>query len=372
MKLSQILVSIFGISIQILCAGCGQSGSEWAGSISRDAGVVVVKNPIEPKYGSEVFSLEEELSIGESEGSDEYMFQDVTGITVNGDGDIYVLDSEAKHVKVFDRHGQYLRTFGKEGEGPGEFQLPRSIECMPWEEIIVSGFNRISYFDLQGEYLRNLPMSLVRLSRPQHDTDGNILGLVIDREKEVYVLQKFDKDLNLLMSFTDSPLPTSGEYRNKRSILFPVLRWDVINDDQVVCGFAGDGYVIEIFDGAGTLLRRIEKEYDPVEVDQKDAKELLEGYPAQLRDTVYAPKHYPPYRTVSTDDQGRIFVITYEKTPNEEGYMFDVFDAEGIYIAKIQMKSSPRIFKNSRMYTVEENEDGFHVIKRYRIGWNLQ
>ena len=372
MKRNQTLAGILAISIPVLCAGCGQSGSEWAGSISRDAGVVVVKNPIEPKYGSEVFSLEEELSIGESEGSDEYMFQDVTGITVNGDGDIYVLDSEAKHVKVFDRHGQYLRTFGKAGEGPGEFPLPRSIECMPWEEIIVSGFNRISYFDLQGEYLRSLPMSIVRPLRPQHDTDGNILGLVIDREKEVYALQKFDKDLNLLVSFTDSPLPTSGEYRTKRSLFFPILRWDMLADTQVVCGYAGEGYVIKIFDGVGNLMRRIEKECDLVEVDQENAEEQLKDLPAQVRDSYFAPKYYPPFRALSTDDQGRVFVITYETTPDEEGYMFDVFDAEGIYISKIQMKSSPRVFKNDRMYTIEENEDGFHVVKRYRIGWNLQ
>jgi hypothetical protein len=57
---------------------------------------------------------------------------------------------------------------------------------------------------------------------------------------------------------------------------------------------------------------------------------------------------------------------------DEAGYMFEVFDTEGVYIAEIHLKSRPRLFKNDRMYTVEEDEDGFHVVKRYRIGWNLQ
>jgi len=351
--------------------GCGKRSGGWEGSISEETGVVIVKNPILPKYGPEVFSMEEELSIGESEGSDEYMFQEVTGIAVNVEDNIYVVDYKAKHVKVFDKHGRHMRTFGKPGEGPGEFQLPRTIEYAPWDEIILGDINRITYFDLEGEYKKDLPMSRVRLLGLKHDTDGNILGLVIDRENDVYALQKFDRDLNYLNSFASSPLPSSGDFRTKRSLFFPVLRWDMLNDRQVVCGYAGEGYVIKIFDETGTLIRRIEKEYDPIEVDQKEAEEQLKEMPAQVRDSYYAPKTYPPFRTLSADDQGRIFVITYEKTPDEKGYMFDVFDAKGVYIVKIKLKSRPRFFKNGRMYTVEEDDAGFHIVKRYRIGWNL-
>jgi hypothetical protein len=355
-----------------MCAGCGSGGSEWGGSISQEAGVVVVKNPVEPKFGPEVFSLEEELSIGVSEGSDRYMFQEVRGIVATPDGNIYVLDSEAKHVKVFDKQGEYLRTFGKAGEGPGEFQLPRTIECAPWDEIIVGDINRISHFDLEGEYKKDLPLSRVRLLRPYHDTEGNLLGLVIDREKQVYALQKFDGDLNFLADFASSPLPTSTNFRNKRSIFFSVLSWDLINENQVVCGYAGEGYVLEIFDSAGTQIRRIEKAYDPVKVDPQDAEEQWKEFPVELRDSYYVPDFYPPYRVVTADNQGRIFVMTYEDPPDEEGYMFDVFDQEGICIAKIYLKSRPRCFRNDRMYTVEEDADGFHVVKRYLVRWDLR
>jgi len=368
------LLPSWAILLQIcfcLCAGCGSRGSEWGGSISEDAGVFVIKNPMDPKFGPEVLSMEEELSIGESEGSEEYMFQEVTGIAVNAEGDIYALDYEARHVKVFDAQGRYKRTFGKAGEGPGEFQLPRTIECTPWEEIAVGDINRITYFDLEGGYKKNLPMSQVMMFRIQHDTAGNILGLVNEREQEAYELQKFDKDLNHLVSFASSPLPSSGEFRNHVSLFFPVLRWDVTHDDRVVCGYAGEGYVIKVFDASGALLRRIEKEYVPVEVDQAEADEQMQGLPAQVRNHYYAPKYYPPYRYIITDDRGRIFVITYENTPDEKGYMFDVFDAEGIYSARIQLKSRPRLIKDNQMYSVEENEDGFHVVKRYRIDWNL-
>ncbi len=81
MKRDQIPVwGIMAFLILFWFGGCGKNGSEWGGSITQNAGVVFVKNPIEPKYGPEVFSMEEELSFGESEGRDEYMFQEVTGI----------------------------------------------------------------------------------------------------------------------------------------------------------------------------------------------------------------------------------------------------------------------------------------------------
>ncbi len=366
----QIWASLVILGI-ILSAGCGKGGREWGGSISAEGGVTVVKNPIGPKYGPEVFTLVEELSIGESEGSEEYMFQQVTGIAIGMEDRIYAVDYGAKQVKVYDQHGRHVRTFGNAGEGPGEFQLPRTIEGAPWNEIIIGDINRITYFDLEGEYKRNLPMTRVRMLGLQHDADGNILGLVINRKNESYELQKFDSELNHLLSFASSPLPSSGEYRSKRSLYFSVLRWDLTSSGQVVCGYAGDGYVINVFDGSGSLNRRIEKEYDPVEVDQAEAENELKDLPAEVRESYYAPDHFPPFRTLYADDQGRIFVLTYEDAPDGQGSFYDVFDSEGIYIARLPLKSPPRVFKNDRMYAVEEDEEGFHVIKRYRIGWNL-
>ena len=68
---------IFSIAI-LLCAlimlvCCSQQKTEWKGTIEEVDGVTVVKNPKEPMYGEDAISLEEELSIGEAEGREEYM-----------------------------------------------------------------------------------------------------------------------------------------------------------------------------------------------------------------------------------------------------------------------------------------------------------
>jgi hypothetical protein len=33
------------------------------------------------------------------------------------------------------------------------------------------------------------------------------------------------------------------------------------------------------------------------------------------------------------------------------------------------MKASPRIWKNNKLYAIEENEDGINVIKRFSYRW---
>ena len=64
-------------------------------------------------------------------------------------------------------------------------------------------------------------------------------------------------------------------------------------------------------------------------------------------------KYHNAFIELSIDDKGRIFVRTYEKIPDGEGYYYDVFDSEAKYIAKIPLKMQPRIWKKNKLYTIE-------------------
>ncbi len=54
-----ILVCIF------LSAAYSQQKAEWKGTIEKENGVEIIKNPSEPLYGEITLNLEEDLSIGE-------------------------------------------------------------------------------------------------------------------------------------------------------------------------------------------------------------------------------------------------------------------------------------------------------------------
>ncbi|MCK7514750.1 MAG: 6-bladed beta-propeller [Desulfobacterales bacterium] len=98
----------------------------WKGNIAKEGSVVVVKNPAKPLYGPEAFSLVEEISIG-GDASPDALLASITSIAEGPDGSIYVLDQEDRNVKAFDRGGKYLRTIGRQGQGPGGLSAPISV-----------------------------------------------------------------------------------------------------------------------------------------------------------------------------------------------------------------------------------------------------
>jgi hypothetical protein len=369
MNAKAILVSFVILSIIVSIISCSSQKAEWQGTIEEVDGVTVVKNPKEPMYGEEAFEVEEELVIGEADGREEYMFQSIGGVEVSDNGDIYVVDYKAQHIKVYNVDGEYLRTIGRPGQGPGELFGPRTISFTQQGDVVVGDRNNVTYFSEEGDYIKRHSLAKSSPLSISLDIDGNFLGFGIVRDKGVYELRKYDPELNYMFSYGSSPLPSvEMKQTGKRNVFFTLLRWDIINGNQIVCGYPEEGYIIKTYDSSGNLVRRIEKEYDKIEISKKEEEEAIAEYPEALREGAYAPKYHPPFRTLRADDEGRVCVYTNERTPDKEQYYYDVFDANGRYIQKIPFKTSFRIHKN-KLYAVEEDEEGFQVVKRYKITW---
>jgi len=73
------------------------------------------------------------------------------------------------------------------------------------------------------------------------------------------------------------------------------------------------------------------------------------------------------------DDEGRIFVKRFEGIENTKRIYCEVFDPQGRYLTDIifPINMLPGLFKRGKLYTVEEDEEGYRVIKRYKVKWNL-
>lgn len=371
-KKQKLGLNVVLIFLVIFLVSCGKQETDWAGTIKEVDGVVVVKNPLEPIYGEEAFSLEEELVIGEAERSEEYMFQSIYMLDVSDIGDIYDLDFKAQHVKVFNQNGKYLRTIGRPGQGPGELFFPRSVDYTSYDEVVVGTANNITYFSPEGEYLKSLPLTNApRGTSIKIDSDGNIFGLSSFRDLGVYELRKYDPEFSQLYSYDSSPHPPEELQRTgKMDPFFNALKWDIINGNQIVCGYPGEGYILKIYDSSANLIRKIEKKYIQREITEKDLEEEKTKLPPDLRENVTAPKYFPPYRDLKADDEGRTYVYTYERVPDSDKYYYDIFDPEGRYILKVPLMTRFWILKN-KLYSIEEDEEGYQYIKRYRIIWGF-
>ena len=79
------------------------------------------------------------------------------GIAVDSDDTIYVCDGGSYTVKVLDRTGQIIRTFGGRGDQPGLFQNQPFFITVYKESIVVTdGAGKIHQFTKSGSYMRQM------------------------------------------------------------------------------------------------------------------------------------------------------------------------------------------------------------------------
>jgi len=347
------------LSIFIILFSCGKQKAKWQGTIEVVDGMTVVKNPKEPMYGEDVFILEEELSIGEAEGREEYMFSQIRHITISEDERIFVLDSKEDHIKAFDKEGKYLKTIGTPGQGPGELDRPSSICISQSELVVLEGARRFSVFSLEGEFLRHISTKETWALRASMDSVGNIVLTegVMDPEYFHYMAKKVDVNMNLLYEIAKTPAPDA---RTGVNPFMPFAYWQIDEDDNIVFGYPKD-YEIQILNPEGTIIKKIKREYDPVEVTEQEEKEQSEDSPPQIK--YIFPKYHSAYYRFFLDDEGRIFVQTWEKIEGEEIYYHDIFDSDGKYVVKVPLRMRPIICKKNKLYTIEEDEEGYQYIK---------
>ena len=118
----------------LLCAaltGC-EGGDVAAPRAERvdSAGITIVRNSGEDLPVS--WQFERTLSIGGAdEGPEAFFNVGAKSVATDARGNIYVLDAGNHRVVVFDSDGEFLRSMGSEGGGPGEMQFPFALSVAP-------------------------------------------------------------------------------------------------------------------------------------------------------------------------------------------------------------------------------------------------
>ena len=342
-------------------------------------GIPVVYNPKKPAPPPGVkhkLILEEELCIGDEE--EEYLFSeraDYISTAIDDEWNIFTLDPKLVEIRKFNAKGKLIKIFGKKGQGPKEMDRPSNMMITPQNELmfIDGGNSRLTFYSLDGEYLRYIPFSKWRPRRIKIDSKGNIVTDVNNYSmterrttKVTYEIKRFNKQLEPL--FTIFSIDISDRIKERieeRKYSFGVLYyWQLTKNDNVIIGDTKN-YEFSIINPEGKIIRKIKKELEPVKVTKEDTNQLS-GYTIER---YILPKYHTGFYYFTVDEEGRLFVRTWERTKDKRGYFYDVFDSEGRYIAKIPIKAFIKRWLKGKLLTVEETEDGFPVVKRYKVIW---
>ena len=125
-------------------------------------GRVQISNPDygPPGRGLEELWLDEELRIGALDGESPELFGDVRALAADRNGTIYIADSQAAEIRVFDSRGNFLRRFGDRGEGPGEFRLLLGGLTVLWrhpDRLWIADAPHLMAFDSLGNPVGRAP-----------------------------------------------------------------------------------------------------------------------------------------------------------------------------------------------------------------------
>jgi hypothetical protein len=353
-------------------------GQVHAQKIKTIDGVQVVENPEKPKPPKGIptkLILDEDFKIGDSEVEEEMIAQ-VTFFVVDENETIYALDWKANNIKVFDKNGKFVRTIGKQGQGPGEINFPSGLLITPENELLVedAGNRRLAYFTLEGEFLRNVSVAdKTSLTNLVMDNNGNVLGrqFILDEGDMSFEIRKFDKDLNNLFTIESIPFTFRDPQKDKMDPFDFVQIYFFDSKGQIYYGNPKE-YEIQIFSSEGKLKKKITKKYKSEKMTEEDKEKIIDRIPDMgfgVKNMMEFPKKFPAYEAYTLDEEGRLIVRSYNKAEGENNVYLDIFDADGNYIARFPSKVNPRVWKNNKMYALEETDEGFILIKRYTVSW---
>jgi DNA-binding beta-propeller fold protein YncE len=127
-------------------------------------------------------------------------FAKPTNVAVDDEGNLYVADTWNDRVEIFDADGNFIRTFGKAGDGPGYFARPKGIAVDSDGHIWVADAvqDRVQVFSQEGDLL--LWMGGHGLMPGQFKS---LAGLFIDKNNRVFTSEQFPGRVQMFRYTTD-------------------------------------------------------------------------------------------------------------------------------------------------------------------------
>lgn len=388
----------------VLTLGLGACGGDTGGydaAVEVDTlagGGIHVRNPdigVWERDGVAPWRLEVDLRIGRLDGTGPDVFGNVRDIIPDALGRLWVLDSQARELRVFEDDGTFVRAVGRAGAGPGEFSgNPCAFAGADGEIWVEDRRRRWQRFDTTGTLLGARPStSNLGCGVRRWTPDGRLAaaGVLMDPETRTstsyYLIHARDDEGELLEP--DTVLPPEVPER-------PSVTW-VSPDERMRIGstipFAaapsrqmgphGDFWVSE--GGGPYRIRRqalegdtllvVEREYEPVPVPDSLHDQAIEDFvrddmtPEDGFDPADVPRVFPPFVRPIPATDGSLWV---QRLVEDGAAALDVFSPDGVYLGAAEV---PPEFENmfvelvtaDHMYVRLTDELGVNYVVRMAI-----
>lgn len=303
----------------------------------------------------------------------------LSGVAMDAAGVVYVSDQADSRVWVFGADGRSLRSIGRKGRGPGEFERPTGIAIGPDGRLYVRDITHVSRFGpdgeskrltrLEGSFLSPMLGDWASLLATRFDRDGHLFHPkfnVMDRAKRTgwflrYTLAGELRDSLEVPAFPRAPALTAyvridanggRMLQGLNHVPFaPLPAWDVTPRGTIIFG-DGETYTLTETDRTGRVVREYRRAVAPQPIPARERRDSLAALGARLDSITVSwsqvfgvpesvrarelPEHYPPYMAVYAGEDGRIWVRRWVAN-DERRTVFDVFDADGRFSRVVEL-----------------------------------
>lgn len=368
--------------------------------------------PLADVYKTGRVKLVEEVRVSDKAFPADIVFQNPRGVAVDAKGLVYVADADAHHLKVFGADGKFLRTIGRKGQGPGEFQGPEFVEIGGGRIYIWESMNRrISALDAEGKFIASTPFNPGAFGvfiRMRALPDGRLVayyerGLAEGSTTRVpdsqdRVVELLSAEAKLIRTLYERKVRSSrlawvAELSRYVRVPFPYhpgVAMDVTPAGLVAVGL-NDKNGFEVLDPDQGRLAAFSRPYQPVRLTEKDKQEhfgrfrmtvfkdniktILPKPPEYIVKDTEFPDVLPAFRGLIADGEGCIWVHVYVESRATN--VFDVFDLKNGFLARITVEgasvghdfasSLSNRFAGGALWMIERDEDGYASLVKYRL-----
>ena len=362
----------------------------------------------------------EELRIGSADDP-EFAFTWFRELEVGPDGTIYTLHPPETTIRVHDSTGAFVRTIGREGEGPGEFSSPGTMGILGdtlW--VLDYGTYRFSFFSLAGELLRTLriPIGLSRgfdLNPPRPYGllgDGSIMGsspvpshLAASGEIKRSVLLRLDSAAKVIDTLaTYSVENTSWEVtdpddpramRSYQSQPFSDTEMVTVSnslplivsvDRRVPGQQEGATFAVTSVDFVGDTVFSREFSYTPIPLEQVLIDSLVEARAARVagsrfgststadraavwaRSSLYTPQFHPPVSQLLVGRDGSLWLSAERVGGPTIKWRIISPEGDAVGVVELPTRFRPILVEANRVWGSWYDELDVPYIVRYWVG----
>jgi sugar lactone lactonase YvrE len=350
----------------VILIGCDEpqaiSATGWDGVMRDSAGITVVENygPTWEEGEEWRVSPEPLISVGGAEAPEQYLFANVTGAFLLGNGRIVVADMWSHQVRWFDSQGGFVQAVGREGGGPDDFGRITDMWRTADDSLVVLdlGNARIKVLGPEGKLARLIRYPYVMSILQGLFVDGSFL-LEKWEEEEAAIPEGLHRSPVTYIRWkpagelTDTLVERPGAIRyyelvNNQflSATPPYTSWYAVATAKDRWYYSSqDRYEIEEYSPEGELLRliRLNVPRQPVTPELvEEYREYANEYFARVptwslrwRLSLPMPEYLPPHGDFVVDDEGNLWVAEY--SVREEPTVWSVFDSEGRLLGSVHI-----------------------------------